>query len=1253
MKKTSEGKPAKGSAKEKRRAPARTTLRKAKDETASSQNRVIEGINRILQESLLCETEEQLVRVCLEVAKELTGSQLGIMALVSEKERADVTGFSQQDYWVHDTSIQKGASGLAGLDNICARVFSEKKSLLTNDPTSLADLGGVVKEGFSIQSLLALPLITSAKPVGIVAVANRDGGYRKEDLAVLEVLKPVFVEVVTHKRAETETRKMAQFPQSNPNPVLRVDGEGTILYVNPPAQRMLETMGWRAGTPLPKPLHRNVTAVLRSGTCQEIELTGTNEHAWAFSLSPNVTAGEVNIYARDVTAMRQAEDELKRRNEELETARAATEYEKDRLDAVMSALPVGVAITDSHGAYDGYNAAFEQIWGGESVDGRGSCKAWWADTGKPVAPGEWASAQAAEKNRPVTGQLLEIERFDGSRRFILNSAAPVHDSDGRIIGSAVALQDVTELRNAEEAIIRAKREWQSVFDSVPDLITILDTRHRVVRANRAMADHLGVTPQECIGMECFRGVHGTGAPPSYCPHRKTLADGQAHTAEIHEEKLGGDFLISCTPIFDEKGKMTGSVHIAHDITERRRIENDLRESEERLRLAQEAAGIEIWDFDPRSGVMECNARVKAWWGLSPESTYTYDRWLEGLHPEDREAAVANVRRSLEPEGPGRQDMEYRVAQSDGSYRWLSVRAQTHFEDTKNGRQAVRVIGAMQDVTERKRAEEALRQARDELERRVEERTAELRQTSLYARSLIETSLDPLLTISPDGRITDVNRAMETETGVARSELVGSDFSEYFTDPGQAKEGYQRVLSDGELRDYPLTIRHISGSTTDVLYNAAIYRNEAGEVQGVFAAARDVTQRKRTEDALRRSEALLEKAQRIARLGSWEWNLVTNDLVWSDQVFHILGLSPQDPAPTYPKYLELVHPDDRGRLEEHLRRVLDGEEVCNIKYRVLRRDGEIRTVHGQGELHFAEDGTPAHMVGTVMDITEQARAEEEARARQQQLVQADKVVSLGILVSGVAHEINNPNHAIMSNMAAFTGVWENARPILDRFHRDFGDFVLGGYEYSAYRDTISRMLTDALANSRRIEVIVNELRDFARHSPEAQMTALDVNSVVKSATVLISNLVQKSTDRFSIVCADNLPLVRGNHQRLEQVVINLVQNACHALPSRDKGICVTTSFTPDGGTVAIEVYDEGIGISEENLKHLADPFFTTKRAIGGTGLGLWVSFNIAYEHGGTLTFSSKQGEWTRAVLEVPIAEQHEAHHEITTKEGSEQ
>jgi PAS domain S-box-containing protein len=146
-----------------------------------------------------------------------------------------------------------------------------------------------------------------------------------------------------------------------------------------------------------------------------------------------------------------------------------------------------------------------------------------------------------------------------------------------------------------------------------------------------------------------------------------------------------------------------------------------------------------------------------------------------------------------------------------------------------------IFAAARDITERKRAEEALRAA------------------SLYTRSLIEASLDPLVTISRDGKVMDVNSATELITGVPREQLIGSDFSDYFTEPEKAREGYQQVFKMGSVRDYPLSIRHTSGHITDVLYHATPYRNETGEVQGAFAAARDITKRKRAEDALKESE----------------------------------------------------------------------------------------------------------------------------------------------------------------------------------------------------------------------------------------------------------------------------------------------------------------------------------------------------------------------------------------------------------------
>ena len=298
-----------------------------------------------------------------------------------------------------------------------------------------------------------------------------------------------------------------------------------------------------------------------------------------------------------------------------------------------------------------------------------------------------------------------------------------------------------------------------------------------------------------------------------------------------------------------------------------------------------------------------------------------------------------------------------------------------------------------------------------------------------------------------------------------------------------------------------------------------------------------------------------------------------------------------------------------------------------------------------------DGSQAFCV-VVTDITERVQAEEESKVRLQQILQADKMASLGILVSGVAHEINNPNHSIMANVQGLQGVWESTRPILERFYHDFGDFLLGGLDYSESRDMFPDMFASIVTNSRRIETIVNELRDFARPSPAEQITAVDVNAVVRSAVVLTSSLIKKAAERFSVEYARNLPPVRGSFQRIEQVIVNLVQNACHSLSSPDKGVRVATRYAPSDQIVVIEVEDEGIGIPDENMKRLGDPFFTTKQDTGGTGLGLWISFNIVQAHGGILTFSSKQGIGTRATLALPADKRQETSEEVAITERAE-
>jgi len=172
-------------------------------------------------------------------------------------------------------------------------------------------------------------------------------------------------------------------------------------------------------------------------------------------------------------------------------------------------------------------------------------------------------------------------------------------------------------------------------------------------------------------------------------------------------------------------------------------------------------------------------------------------------------------------------------------------------------------------------------------------------------------------------------------------------------------------------------------------------------------------------------------------------------------------------------------------------------------------------------------------------------------------------------------------------------------------------------------------------AKRIKRIVNDLKDFARRDDLADKTPIDLNGVVRTALRLVEPTVRKATNRLHVEYDDGIPLVLGNGQRIEQVVINLVLNACQALPDADRGISISTRYNQTTESAILVVRDEGVGISPENLSRLTDPFFTTKRESGGTGLGLSVSDGIIKEHGGNLWFESTPGAGTTVTLSIPV------------------
>ena len=275
----------------------------------------------------------------------------------------------------------------------------------------------------------------------------------------------------------------------------------------------------------------------------------------------------------------------------------------------------------------------------------------------------------------------------------------------------------------------------------------------------------------------------------------------------------------------------------------------------------------------------------------------------------------------------------------------------------------------------------------------------------------------------------------------------------------------------------------------------------------------------------------------------------------------------------------------------------------------------------------EGGETGSIVIHVRDVTEAKRIERE-------LIHADKMISLGVLVSGVAHEINNPNSFIMLNTPLLHEAWESVIPILEKYYEENGDFGVGGLPYSEMREEVVKLFMGLLEGSRRIDRIVQELKRFSRQEPIDADEIVHIDDVVRNACSLVSNMIRKSTDVFSVHYGANLPVIRGSAQKLEHVVVNLIRNACQALPDRNRTIRVSSNYDASSGCVAIEVRDEGVGIPEEILPRIMDPFFTTKQSRGGTGLGLSVCANIVHEHGGTIDVESRRGEGTTVTVSLP-------------------
>ena len=575
------------------------------------------------------------------------------------------------------------------------------------------------------------------------------------------------------------------------------------------------------------------------------------------------------------------------------------------------------------------------------------------------------------------------------------------------------------------------------------------------------------------------------------------------------------------PARDADGTVIRYFGIVMDITDRRRIEDAMRASEGQLRLAHEATGLEVWDFNPRSGTMQCNARIKAWWGLQPEQPFTYEKWIERLHPDDRDMAVARMRTSMDPAGQDRQDMEYRVLQADGSARWVSVCIQTHFAEAAGQRQAVRIVGTMQDITTRKMVEQALRESRQDLDR---------------AQAVAHTGSWRL-----DVRRNELSWSEESWQifGVPKGTPLTYGTFLGTVHPDDRARVNEKWLAALKGEPYDLVHRIVAGDTVKwVRERGELEFDEAGVLRGGFGTTQDITDLWKAQEALRESEEKYRNLFNRMTEGFALHEILCDDkgkpcdcriLDINPAFEHLTGLAREK---VVGKTLNEVLPGESSQWIPFFGTVaLTGEPRHFETYSpVLKRQYEV----------FAYRSAPRKFAALFMDVTERRDATNKMEAALREK---------GVLLQELYHRVKNNMHLIISmlNLQAV----KLADPVAARVFKETQDMILS-----------MALVHEKLYKSGNLSQI--DLKEYID----------DLLKLLLKSYQSENHKVRIATRMESVFASIDSAVPCG--LLLSELIINAFK---HAFPGGRTGT-ITVHLRPmDGDSIELLVADDGVGLPD--------------------------------------------------------------------------
>ncbi len=570
-----------------------------------------------------------------------------------------------------------------------------------------------------------------------------------------------------------------------------------------------------------------------------------------------------------------------------------------------------------------------------------------------------------------------------------------------------------------------------------------------------------------------------------------------------------------------------------------------------------------------------------------------------------------VLQTIENFGP--QVLEWLSRKRDGNTFWTEVRVDSVL---LGGRR--RILASLRDLTQQLQ----IRQALEEREQTLS--------------SVLEAA--PLLIcLITQENVVWSNKQVQSILGYTNEEIDGAAIASFFPSSNEFSQIKERIfgqlLSQG-MAKLEVELRHKDGHSVPVDMRLAPLDGNDPTREAICIIA-DISQRKEWEITLMEREARYSDLFDNAPVGILRTTANGRVVHLNKALSKMLGFDSPDHLVTELKHDIVRVYVERSRYEQLMLKLQEHGSVRDFEAEWVDRQGGTRVM--LINMRSVDDNNEQLIDGFVTDLTEKRRIEQEARERDKQLIQADKLISLGILTSGVAHEINNPNNFIALNAPLLKKAFVALQPILDSLADQDGDFMVGGLPYSRMREHLPRLVEGILSGSRRISEIVENMRRLASPNQQGPTESVDLNIMLHSVLPYIKTRLSKQRCRLELELAESLPQVKANPQQIQQVILNLLLNALDAMEdSCGKRLIVSTNYNTTNSRVLLSVIDEGSGIPPGSQEQLFTPFFTTKRGCGGTGLGLAISHKIMQVHGGNIELhNNTHTTGATAIMSIPL------------------